>query len=374
MSRHSPLLLLSVLAIGCSDPTTGASQQAIVGGTGDSGDPSVLLMFAGQQTNQMFQGGTCTSEVISPHALLTAAHCVVDFGTGAHFRVMTGSGGLAGFHTGTSYTVKEAHAHPDYVKNPDPGLGHDVAILITDAAMPLTPLPLHRDPVTDDMVGKPVRMVGYGITSTDAADSGEVKRQTTTTLSDYDGSLLIFNDNAAHGTCEGDSGGPAFQTLNGVETIIGITSFGDTTDCTGTGYDTRVDTNLDFIDSMRQLADPPPPDMVVPPDMVQVWNGTYPVGTVGASCHDNTECYSGICTSGGERFCTQTCDPNANQCPLGTHCGTIDSLSVCVRDRSLHSGSCETGAGTAGGAPATGAACLLIAAMGLFFVRRRLRS
>jgi secreted trypsin-like serine protease len=48
-----------------------------------------------------------------------------------------------------------------------------------------------------------------------------------------------------HGTCHGDSGGPALQ--NGV--VVGTVSYGDTPDCHDTNHFARVDDNLDFITS-----------------------------------------------------------------------------------------------------------------------------
>jgi secreted trypsin-like serine protease len=352
------VLLFLLCPLACSDPDISIERRPIVGGTIDNGDPSVMLMFGGSRSDVSgFQGGTCTAEVISPHLLITAGHCVVDFGPDARFGIS--SGGFRG-----DYAVKGGYAHPDYVANPDPSLGHDIAVLITDQAMTETPLELNRSPLTADLVGQPVRMVGFGIVAADADNTSGVKRQTTTTLSSYDDGLLIFDNNGVHGTCEGDSGGPAFMMLGGVEKIAGITSFGDSVDCTGSGYDTRIDTNLDFIDSYVRLADPPPPDMAAPPD-APVWNGHYPIGTAGAGCHSASECYSGLCTSGGERYCTQSCAVGAGQCPLGTHCGTIEGQPFCVRD-ARPDGGCTLGAR----APAPSAAWLLLLAAVL--IRRRL--
>src|SRR5207245_1849757 len=65
--------------------------------------------------------------------------------------------------------------------------------------------------------------------------------------------LLAHIGNSGQQTCHGDSGGPAFQTLNGAERIIGVTSFGSdfsaTQVCFRGGQDTRIDRVLAFIDS-----------------------------------------------------------------------------------------------------------------------------
>jgi hypothetical protein len=52
------------------------------------------------------------------------------------------------------------------------------------------------------------------------------------------------------GTCSGDSGGPLFYTYEGVEYVVGITSFGLNSYCKGTDFAYRTDTlsARDFID------------------------------------------------------------------------------------------------------------------------------
>jgi hypothetical protein len=58
---------------------------------------------------------------------------------------------------------------------------------------------------------------------------------------------LVAIGDSKRDTCQGDSGGPALALIDGVETIIGITSFGDV-GCHNGGYDTRTDRYLAFID------------------------------------------------------------------------------------------------------------------------------
>ena len=60
--------------------------------------------------------------------------------------------------------------------------------------------------------------------------------------------MLIGVGDSRHGTCNGDSGGPAFMRIDGVETIVGVTSYGNA-DCSDGGFDARVDSDLAFIDT-----------------------------------------------------------------------------------------------------------------------------
>src|SRR5579859_6252169 len=107
------LVLLFALA-GCTAAIDVASSSApIIGGTTDTGDPSVVLLFA-QVPGQ--QGGSlCTAEVISPHVVVTAAHCVspAEVGAGAQFTVYVGTD----FNTATAadlLTVSETHFDPAF--------------------------------------------------------------------------------------------------------------------------------------------------------------------------------------------------------------------------------------------------------------------
>src|SRR5437764_96629 len=112
-------------------------------------------------------------------------------------------------------------------------------------------------PVTDEgdhvigggsaSTGKPLRVVGYGLDDGVQQTGAGVKRQVLTKLRSI-ASMLIGVGDTRHGTCNGDSGGPAFMKIDGIETIVGVTSYGNA-DCSDGGFDARVDTDLAFIDA-----------------------------------------------------------------------------------------------------------------------------
>ena len=58
-------------------------------------------------------------------------------------------------------------------------------------------------------------------------------------------------------TCSGDSGGPAIESINGVDTVVGTTSYGDQ-NCTQLGVDMRVDANRAFISQYAGSTQPTP--------------------------------------------------------------------------------------------------------------------
>jgi len=61
-----------------------------------------------------------------------------------------------------------------------------------------------------------------------------------------DTNLLCFSQTNNRGTCSGDSGGPAFAVIDGKQTVVGVTSFGDM-QCADYGADTRVDVEQPFL-------------------------------------------------------------------------------------------------------------------------------
>jgi hypothetical protein len=332
---------------------------------------------------------------------MTAAHCVdpVVVGTGNTFYVFLGDNinDMTQVNTpGNVVAVKETHYDQAFNMSNLTG-GHDVGVVITGAAIPRAPLPMHRAAITDAELGQPVRLVGYGVdsgTDTMGTSAGQ-KRQTNTTLGQYDSMFLEFDD-PAHLTCEGDSGGPAFMTFNGVEEIVGITSFGDQ-GCTMYGVDSRVDVVGAFVDNYIQQFDPgsgQAPDMAMgggapdlarggAPDLDSVGGGgdmTILPGQMGASCTSGADCNSGVCDrKGSTGYCTEACDPSKmNACPAGFFCGTSSlgdagaQLHLCVR-RGSSGGGCAVDGGRTGRGAAGAGLLALVALLGVGLAARRRR-
>jgi V8-like Glu-specific endopeptidase len=254
--RRSLWLALWLPLWGCAGgPAVGERAQAIVGGTSDPGDPGVVAIVA--QVPGATQESLCTGEVISPHVVLTAAHCVAAAEVGANARFTVHTGATIGATSANTFAVKEVHANSAW--NPqDLFSGHDVGVVILAAPLAVTPLRLHRVPLTSADKGAPVRLVGYGLSAAQTASSAGVKREAAAALNDFDPALVSVGD-AQHGTCNGDSGGPAFLTVGAVEEVVGVTSFGDQA-CSQGNYDTRVDVELPFIDPYVAANDPSPAD------------------------------------------------------------------------------------------------------------------
>jgi hypothetical protein len=138
------------------------------------------------------------------------------------------------------------HPHPGY----DGDSAHDIAIVTLKDPQPITPLPILRVPLTDSMVGTPVRLVGYGQSKRKAGanDGSGVKRTVSTTIRDLNGDLVHIGKTGQE-ACDGESGGPALARVDGVETIVATDDLaaGDK-DCVNGDLYQRVDVHLDFID------------------------------------------------------------------------------------------------------------------------------
>jgi len=321
-------MCLFVLVLGCgrvteAPPTPIAEEgDAIVGGSADADDPSVVAVY-GQQPGAR-SGFLCTGSVIAPTVILTAAHCVspVETGDGAEFTVITGPD--IGKSGAQQLAVDTVHANPlwspDNLEN-----GHDQGIVVLSQPTSLQPLPINRRKLASSLTGRAVRIVGYGLDNGSTQTGAGTKRQALTSLGTILTNLILVG-NSRHGTCNGDSGGPAFMNIDGVETIVGTTSYGNA-DCTDGGFDARVDTDLAFI------------DQYLPSDCQPACNGRSCGsdgcgGTCGSraadeACSADAQCVpqTGGCAAGGlEQEPNDTALEANPLCADGTSHGTLAAM------------------------------------------------
>jgi len=254
MTRNT-LLLIASLLVGCQGmpaDQSGESGSEIIGGTADNGDTSVVALL------NRTKGELCTASLISPTVLLTAAHCTLS-DPGDVFVAVFAPDLTTGIPANTAFAVKEVHHDPAFNIN-NLQAGHDIGIAILAQPSTQTPLPFNTAALSQAQVGQAIRIVGYGLNQ-GPAQTGKgagTKRTATTTVDAINNILIQIGDNKKE-TCSGDSGGPAFMKLNGVETIVGVTSFGNQF-CTNGGFDNRVDAFAAFIKQfVTPVNNPPPP-------------------------------------------------------------------------------------------------------------------
>jgi secreted trypsin-like serine protease len=248
----------AVLLFGISAPA-----PAITFGEADgTAHPFVGSMVVNIPGEGVFQW--CSGTLIAPQVFLTASHCTqpVDSFVANHpgavfyvtFDPVIDTTGLTGtFYTGTP------HTNPLYASggNNDP---FDVAVIVLDQAPPFTPAHLPTAGLLDAMKADHslsstrFTAVGYGTTREsmkkgwqgilDNDERQHVDQSfNSLTAAWVDFTMLPTGANDSGGTCYGDSGGPHFIHLDGVETdiVVATTITGDA-QCKALDKDYRMDT------------------------------------------------------------------------------------------------------------------------------------
>jgi secreted trypsin-like serine protease len=252
MSRPAGLLALSLLAAaGCArfdEPPTSTAVAPIIGGGASPTTDDAVVMLAGYPASRATLV-TCSSVLISPTIVLTAAHCV---------DAPNHPGYLYGIFVGADPSiydtlvklephllpVKAVHPYPGYVTT-SPFVG-DLAVV--ELAAPLTsvaPAPFARTALPQTLLRQPARIVGYGQTTYGTFNT--VRHAATTMVAAFDvGADTVVVGDTTHRGCLGDSGGPAFADVGGVSTVIGIDSYANV-GCTDAAHYRRPDMYDAFI-------------------------------------------------------------------------------------------------------------------------------
>ncbi len=309
MRRLLPLVLL----VSCGGPLESEPvgdvayrRDGIVGGATNFNDPQLFFVEMTYAPNSVF---SCSATLIGRKTLLCAAHCIAPDEMGRKPTVRVTNVPRVRNATASDWiAVSSQRYHPNYRATL---IENDLSVLELERIPTIKAREWNRANFNNEIVGKIVRVAGYGITATEGGGSG-IKRNLELPVNDLSPTLLNFGTTNLKGTCSGDSGGPMFYTFpDGIERQIGVHSF-HRGDC-GRNADARVDKGAAFIDQWFIDVEAP-------------------------SCAEDNQCKTGCtptdvdCTCAADAQCNPLCLSTAKDADCAESCsaGNVCSVTACA--------------------------------------------
>lgn len=232
---------VSLFLVHCASPSNGvpatADDNDIIGGGLVRG-----LSAAGMVL--VHDGLVCTGTLISERAVLTAAHCVVDHNAEAKdlaFAVGPATGQMQG-----KFPVAEVAVHPAYTDTGE-HTKNDVAVLLLQSPVPVSPIPLYEQPLDDAFVGTKLFAVGFGISNADAQSGAGLKRAVELPVTAVGASRFRLQE-SGKSVCSGDSGGPVvMRNADGKFQLVGVNAEVESERCDSWSEASRVDVYRHFV-------------------------------------------------------------------------------------------------------------------------------
>ncbi len=309
-------MLIMVAACNNAQPNDSAvnlqrQNQPVVNGERVTGDDYLSTTMIGYDVAEHYgaqfidvygkQASFCSSTLITPNYVLTAAHCICnndpspvsldDVRRGVFVYAMQSQDDIR-----HKYEIESFHPHPDYVcEYATSSLAHDIAIIKLKNPVPLSevkpvsPLPPSRSikaSEVDSAEGVTVIDVGFGVTKDEAEDAGDYKHVMVSRIYGYcsdvetpsancaepvpmiidhvehihhtkyymkDGFIYTRMGYGSHSlTCSGDSGGSMYAIRDSIPYVVGVHSHVSSYDCNEDELagSTIVSDHYDFIRSI----------------------------------------------------------------------------------------------------------------------------
>ncbi len=325
-----------------------AVRQAIIGGANipDGNEPEIfMLLEIAYFPSGDAEVAVCSSTMVAPQALLTAAHCVdpaantdndktpasslevwatntADNSTLMNWIQTQGQDitieGLRGQMLSAGFIQADSMApHPNWsianLQEGEDNLMYDIGMVHLGSAPSDAAVIGYADSTMTSAIaglqGSKIRLLGFGISdASDDSGAGVLREIDIAAGTVHPG--IIDTGNGTDAICHGDSGGPSFFDFpDGVPRIVGVHSFTNTatnaTTCQ-TGGDTRVDVFADFVTNW----------------IASNGENTNTATDVGHPCSDDSECSSNQCIDDPQHtdnYCTAACVTDKD-CPRALVC------------------------------------------------------
>lgn len=242
---------------------SGTQSTGIIGGqpvdTKDSIAKTTVAIIASVKTADDQEGQfICTGSLLKHNMVLTAGHCVPQ--VGEEYKEVSlyviFNTDINNMQRTDIRLVVDSEVHEDYGKIGQDGEdASDVAVLRFAGGM--APGYQIAKFLSDESLlvpGTKVTLAGYGLIETDGVNtkSDDRLRKVDVEIADSFGKTeMLLDQTQGKGACHGDSGGPAFLEVNGVQYVWGITSRGagkdGKDDCSLVAVYTKVKSQATFI-------------------------------------------------------------------------------------------------------------------------------
>lgn len=177
----------------------------------------------------------CTGTILKSNVILTAAHCLDE--KDAKYTVKFATNVETEISKDLQISAKKIITHENYVNDPFVEKEiNDIGLIILETQIPYGYVPAKLLTSTEEKIfnGTEVEIAGYGFTSVedilgkDFFIGGKIltKVKVPVLNSQYSQSEIQLDQSSGTGSCNGDSGGPAFITIKSKTYLWGITSRG----------------------------------------------------------------------------------------------------------------------------------------------------